>query len=71
MCIAGPGQIIAINKENAQVSIMGIEEEVNIIFLEDVKIGEWVLIHTGYAISKIEGKKAREVQEFLKMIGKQ
>lgn len=71
MCIAVPGQIIAINKENAQVFIMGIEEEINIIFLEDAKIGEWVLIHTGYAISKIEEKRAREVQEFLKMIGKQ
>ncbi|MHC1748329.1 MAG: HypC/HybG/HupF family hydrogenase formation chaperone [Cellulosilyticaceae bacterium] len=71
MCIAVPGRIIAIDKEKAQVSIMGIEEEINIIFLEDVKIGEWVLIHTGYAISKIEEKKAKESQAFLEMLREQ
>lgn len=69
MCIAVPGRIIGIDKEKAQVSIMGIEEEINIMFLEDVKIGEWVLIHTGYAIGKIEEKSAQESEAFLKRLG--
>ncbi|WP_180270685.1 HypC/HybG/HupF family hydrogenase formation chaperone [Sporanaerobium hydrogeniformans] len=69
MCIAVPGRVIAVYQEKARVSIWGIEEEINIIFLEDVKVGEWVLIHTGYAIGKIEEQSAKEAQAFLKSLG--
>ena len=69
MCIAVPGRIIATEGEKAQVSIMGIEVEINITFLEDVKVGEWVLVHTGYAISKIEETSAKASEAFLKKLG--
>lgn len=69
MCIAVPGRIVAIYKQMAQVSIMGVEAEINITFLEDVKVGEWVLVHTGYAISKIEEDSAKASQAFLEKLG--
>lgn len=69
MCIAVPGRIIAINEPMAQVLIMGVEAEVNITFLEEVKVGEWVLVHTGYAMSKIDEDSAKASQAFLEKLG--
>lgn len=69
MCIAVPGRILTVGTEKATVMIMGIEEEINIAFLENIKPGEWVLIHTGYAICKIEESEADEVQALLKELG--
>lgn len=69
MCIAVPGRIVATQGEKAQVSIMGAEVEINITFLEEVKVGEWVLVHTGYAIGKIEETSAKASEAFLKKLG--
>lgn len=69
MCIAVPGCIVAINEPMAQVLIMGVEAEVNITFLEEIKVGEWVLVHTGYAMSKIDEDSAKASQAFLEELG--
>lgn len=53
MCIAVPGKIISINKNNALVNIMGIETVVNIQLVYGIKVGEYVLIHAGCAIERI------------------
>ena len=53
MCIAVPGEIIDILSTQARVTIMGVEAMVNIQLIENPKIGEYVLIHAGCAIEKI------------------
>lgn len=53
MCLAIPGQIIAIDKGWAVVDIMGIENIVNVQLIESPKIGDYMLIHAGCAIEKI------------------
>jgi hydrogenase expression/formation protein HypC len=54
MCIAIPGQIIHIDNGCAVVDIMGIQTNVNIRLIEKVAIKDYVLIHAGFAIQKID-----------------
>lgn len=60
MCLAIPAKILEINEKHAKVDFgQGIAREVNIM-LVDVKIGEYVLVHAGYAIEKLDQKAAEE-----------
>lgn len=62
MCLAIPGKIIKkINTEEAQVLLGEIKKTIRIDLLPNVVEGEYVLIHAGYAISKINEKEANEV----------
>ena len=54
MCIAIPGEIIELKNTCAKVSIMGAETVVNIQLIARPKIGDFVLIHAGCAIEKVD-----------------
>lgn len=53
MCLAVPGQILSIDGTWADVDIMGLVNKVNIQLLERPAVGDYILIHTGFAIEKI------------------
>jgi hydrogenase expression/formation protein HypC len=60
MCLAIPAKIISIQGDNAQVDFgEGVLREVNIA-LVDAKVGEYVLVHAGYAIQVLSEKEAQE-----------
>jgi len=62
MCLAIPGKIIKkINSEQAEVLLGGIKKTIRLDLLPDVSKGDYVLIHAGYAITKINAKEANEV----------
>ncbi len=65
MCLAIPGKIMAIKNQLATVDFSGIEKEIN-ISLVDVKIGEYVMVHAGFAIEKMDDEYAKEMQGYLK-----
>ena len=54
MCIAVPGEIIDILDRQAKVYIMGVETIVNIQLIKNPKVGDYVLVHAGCAIEKID-----------------
>ena len=54
MCIAVPGQIISVNDTQASVNIMNMHTIVNIQLIEKPKVGEYILVHAGCAIEKID-----------------
>ncbi|MFZ2226719.1 MAG: HypC/HybG/HupF family hydrogenase formation chaperone [Candidatus Moraniibacteriota bacterium] len=64
MCLAIPGKITAIKNQLATVDFNGIEKEIN-ISLVSVKIGEYVMVHAGFAIEKMDGEYAKEMQGYL------
>jgi hydrogenase expression/formation protein HypC len=74
MCLAIPGQIMQLDPggDLATVNVSGVKRNINIRLLEDegVQTGDWVLIHVGFAISKIDEEEARTSLEFLQMLGK-
>ena len=64
MCLAIPGKIIKISGPLATVDFQGVRKEVN-VSLVDVKIGEYVMVHAGFAIEKMEKEHADEMKEYL------
>jgi hydrogenase expression/formation protein HypC len=74
MCLGIPGQIVERDVEHpdlALVDVSGVKRAVNIGLLdeEEVQPGDWVLIHVGFAMSKIDEAEARSALEFLESIG--
>ena len=66
MCISICGEIIDIDNSSAIVSVMGVELKVNIELIENPKIGDNVVIHSGYAIEKVSKEYSEEITMLLK-----
>ncbi len=69
MCLGIPSKIVSIDGDSAIVSVGGTEVEASIELLDDVKVGDFVLLHTGFAIQKISPEEAQETFEILKRLG--
>ena len=69
MCLAIPGEVISIDGKRALLDIMGVKKEVSIALLKDVKVGDFVIVHAGCAISVINEVEARETLELFKELG--
>jgi len=66
LCLAFPGKVIELDGNRAIVDFGGVRQEVDVSLLEDVEVGDWVLVHTGFAIQKMteeEAKASLEVWE--------
>lgn len=60
MCLAIPAKIISIEGDTAQTSIGGSVVDANLSFIEQAEVGEYVLVHAGFAIEKIDEREAME-----------
>ena len=72
MCLAIPGQIVEItDQENslARVDVVGVRRTVNVGLLDGIEPGDWVLIHVGFALSKIDEEEAMATRRLLEMMG--
>ncbi|HEY1467243.1 MAG TPA: HypC/HybG/HupF family hydrogenase formation chaperone [Acidimicrobiales bacterium] len=74
MCLGIPGQVVARDADNehlAKVDVAGVRRMINVGLLEDegVAIGDWVLIHVGFAMSKIDEAEADRALQGLQLMG--
>ncbi len=77
MCLGIPGQIVEIvdpNQHRAVVDVEGVRREISIALLtmdgeEGVELGDWVLIHVGFAMAKIDEQEAAETLSALRVLG--
>jgi hydrogenase expression/formation protein HypC len=75
MCLAIPGQIISINEgaseleRTGRVRFGGIVKEVNLAYVPDAALDDYVIVHVGFAISKVDQEEAEQVFEYLKEMG--
>ena len=75
MCLAIPGKIIEINApldetfRAGKISFGGITKEVNLCMVPDAQINDYVLVHVGVAISKIDEEEAAKTLDYLRQIG--
>ena len=60
MCLAIPALVKSITGSEAEVEIGGVVRRASILLTPDVKVGDYVLLHTGYAINAIDEEEARE-----------
>ena len=68
MCLAVPMKIISVDGESALVSLEGLEKEIDVRFLKDPMPGEYVIVHAGFAIEKLDEEEARKTLELFKDI---
>jgi len=69
MCLAVPSQVKAIEGQYAEVEIGGVSRNVSIILTPDVKVGEYILVHTGYSIGVVNEDEAQETLRLFQEIG--
>jgi hydrogenase expression/formation protein HypC len=73
MCLAIPGQIIEVVDEDnrlARVDVAGVRRNVSIGLLDDgVEVGDWVLVHVGFALSKVDEEEAHATIALLQRMG--
>jgi hydrogenase expression/formation protein HypC len=72
VCLAIPGQIIGfVDEPNglARVDVAGVKRTINVGLLDDIADGDWVLVHVGFAISRVDEGEARETLELLEGMG--
>lgn len=72
MCLAIPGQIIELAADGgplAMVEVSGVRRRINVDLLDDATVGEWVLIHVGFAMSKVSEAEAAQQMRLLAMLG--
>lgn len=63
MCIAAPAQIMEINDNVAIVDFGGVRQQAKLDLVEDVEVGKYVLVHSGYAIEVLSEQAAKESLE--------
>jgi len=68
MCLAYPGKIVSIDKQSGEIDFDGFLKKVNLMLLPDAKIGDYVLVHAGFAISKTTEKEAKDTLAALKEV---
>jgi hydrogenase expression/formation protein HypC len=75
MCLAIPGRIVEFlpgnNDQLALVDVVGVTRKINIGLMEDTQldVGDYVLIHVGFAMSRVDEKEAAEALSMLEMMG--
>ncbi len=63
MCLAVPAQIVSINGDFARVDIQGNFRDTNVSLIENPQVGDWVLLHAGFAIERVDADLAKEMEE--------
>ncbi len=74
MCLAVPGKVTSIDDSNpelkmAKVNFNGVTKDICIQWLPDAKVDDYVLVHVGFALNKIDEKDALETLQMLKEMG--
>ncbi len=68
MCLAVPLKIISIKGKMGIGEMGGVKKEISLMLLDKVKVGDYVLLHAGFAINKLETKDAEELLQLLREI---
>jgi hydrogenase expression/formation protein HypC len=69
MCLAVPARVVEIEGQDAKVDILGNVRDAKLSLIDEVSIGDYVLIHAGFAIQKLEAEDAEETLNLFKLMG--
>lgn len=74
MCLAIPGKILSVAgdeplQRSGRVSFGGVVKEVNLAYVPEADIGDYVIVHVGFALSKVDEEEAKQVFEYLRQMG--
>ena len=66
MCLAIPSKIIELNDQMGVIDVSGVTRKASLLLLEDPRVGDWVIVHAGFAIQKIDETTAQESLRYLR-----
>ena len=66
MCLAIPSRITKIENNMATIDVEGVQREASLLLLEDARVGDYVIVHAGFAISKLDQAAAQETLDILR-----
>ena len=66
MCLAIPSRITQIDNEMATIDVDGVKRSASLMLLEDAAVGDYVIVHAGFAIKKLDEASAMETIRLLK-----
>jgi hydrogenase expression/formation protein HypC len=74
MCLAVPGKILSIDGvdpilRSGRVDFAGVVKQINLAYVPEAHVGDYVLVHVGFAISTVDEAEAKQVFEYLKQMG--
>lgn len=74
MCLAVPGKVLSIEDgdpafRSANVDFCGVRKMVNLAFTPEVIVGDYVLVHVGFALTRVDGEEAARTFQYLAQIG--
>lgn len=74
MCLAVPGKVVEVHEgadyaRTGKIDFGGILREVNLAFVPEAAVGDYVVVHVGVALSKVDEAEARQVFEYLHALG--
>jgi len=74
MCLAVPGKIVSIEGtdpllRSGKVDFAGVVKRINLAYVPEASVGDYVLVHVGFAISTVDEAEARQVFEYLRQMG--
>lgn len=73
MCLGVPGKILTVEEDElrmARVDFGGIVKETCLAYMPEARVGDYVIVHAGFAISRVDEEQARQVFVYLEEIGK-
>ncbi len=68
MCLAIPAKVISVNGASALVSIEDVEYTASLILLDNVNPGDYIMLHAGFAIEKVDAEEAEETLRLLNQL---
>jgi hydrogenase expression/formation protein HypC len=66
MCLAIPSRIVEIDDNMGTIDVDGVKRKASLLLLEEAKVGDYVIVHAGFAIHKIDEQAAMESLKLLK-----
>jgi hydrogenase expression/formation protein HypC len=68
MCLGVPAKVMERNGDAAVVELGGVRREISLMLLDDVSVGEWVIVHAGFAIEKLSEEAAEQTLSLFREI---
>jgi len=68
MCLGVPARVMSVVGTSATVEVGGARREISVLLLEEVREGDWVILHAGFAISKLSPEEAQRTLQYLREI---
>jgi len=74
MCLAIPGKVLSISGDDpltrmGRIDFSGVVKQASLAYVPEVVVGDYVIVHVGFALSKVDEAEAQKVFEYLKQMG--